>query len=90
MSAMTPEEVRSRMVEIDDESRELAADEFARRFALATEADELRALLTQMNAPAIAKARKGWAGRAGRKGAHEVNEEAVQSLVKAPGQSSGR
>ncbi len=70
-----PEELRRRLVQIDDEIRALASDAFAEKHELNTEADELRSELAAQLGPAMDAASADWAERAGHKGTHSVNED---------------
>ncbi len=71
----TPEQLRQRLVEIDDEVRGLPADAFASKHELLTEADQLRALLGEALEDDLQAIGEEWAERAGRKGTHTVNED---------------
>ena len=71
----TPEQLRRRLVEIDDEIRGLPADAFARKHQLSTEADRHRGLLAKLLKTELKDVGDKWAERAGHKGTHSVNEE---------------
>lgn len=81
MSPATPEDLRRHLAEIDAEVLALPADEFAQKHALLSEADGHRAVLAEHEAPALKAASKQWADRAGRKGAHTQDEEALKAMV---------
>ena len=72
-------EFRRRLVEIGDELRALPSDAFAAKYALHTEADSLRGLLSETVNPDSEAALKRWAGRAGRKGSHVLDYDAEQA-----------
>lgn len=73
MPPETPPEQRQRLLEIDDELAALAADDFARKYELLTEADELRQLLEEHAGPELDAARKDWAERANRTGGQDMD-----------------
>ncbi len=81
MSQPTPDEIRRRLVEIDDEVRALATDEFARRHELLTESDRCRTALLAEVGDEVDAANKRWADRAGHKGEHEVDYEVLKGLT---------
>ncbi len=81
MSPTTPEGLRQRLAEIDAEVQALASDDFAKKYALMSEADGYRASLEDHDAPALEAAAKQWAERAGRKGAHTQDAEALKAMV---------
>lgn len=83
MNETTADELRTRLVEIDDEIRGLAADDFSRRHELLTESDVCRASLITAIGPDVDEAAKEWAERAARKGSHEVDYEIAKALAKA-------
>lgn len=74
MSDPSPEELRERLVEIDDELRALPSDAFERKHELNSESDDLRRQLADQLGDEMDEASAGWAERAGRKGTHSVNE----------------
>ena len=71
---MGAEEIRERLVRIDDERRALPSDAFAERHALNTEQDGLRTQLRALLADELDAASDGWAERAGHKGQHSVHD----------------
>lgn len=77
----TADELRKRLVELDDEISDLPADEFALRHELLTEADVCRRALLAEVGPEVDAANKEWADRAGRKGEHEVDYEVLKGLT---------
>ncbi len=89
MSQPSPDEIRKRLVEIDDEVRALDADEFARRHELLTESDRCRAALLAEVGDEIDAANKEWADRAGHKGEHEVDYEALKGQTISATPDSG-
>ena len=74
------DELRRRIVKIDDECRSVDGDDFSRRYALLTEADNCRAELAGLVADELA-ASADWAVRAGRKGTHEIDPEIAKARV---------
>jgi hypothetical protein len=72
---------RRRLVAIDDELRVTPRDDFARRHALQAAGDTLRAVLRNGRADQIAAARAQWNDRAGRKGEHEIDTEALEGFA---------
>ena len=76
----------ARLVEIDDEMRELADDAFADKHALNLESDELRERLGELVGDDAQAAVDEWAGRAGRKGGHEQNVERLIAKVASSGE----
>lgn len=82
----TPEELRRRLVEIGDELRSLPPDAFADKHALSTEADEHRAELARLLEDDLKATGDKWAERAGRKGAHSVDddEKIAQAGIPSP------
>lgn len=73
MAPTTPTELRERLLEIDDELTALSPDEFARKYELLTEADDLRSLLEEHAGPELEAARKRWADRANRAGGQDMD-----------------
>ncbi|MGI9623055.1 MAG: hypothetical protein ACR2PK_09490 [Acidimicrobiales bacterium] len=86
MSDLSPEMIRERLVELDDELRALPSDAFARKHELNTESDELRRQLAEQLGDDIDDANAGWAERAGHKGTHSVNEgeQIAQAGIASP------
>lgn len=82
--------VRRTLVQLDDEQRALAADDLASRHAILQTIDDLRAMLRAGYADGITAVRTAWDDRAGRKGAHEVDYEAVAGMVRSMMPSQGR
>ena len=76
------DELRERLVAIDDELRALPDDDFAGRAELRAEAGELRTLLRAGSAEEIDAARQRWSQRAGHKGSHQVDYETQQEVLK--------
>ncbi len=85
----TPDELRRRLIEIDDEKRGLASDAFALKHKLNIEADGLRLELASQLGSEIDAANTGWAERAGRKGSHSVNEEQLIAQARIVSPSEG-
>lgn len=86
MTDQLPGQLRARLVTIDDELRCLAADAFAAKYALQSEADTHRQLLRLLLESDLDDASRDWADRAGRKGTHSVNEDeqrAAAAIVSA-------
>lgn len=74
MSTDSPDDIRRRLGEISDELRGLADDDFAGKYTLNKEADELRSQLEEFDDDTCdTKAR--WADRSARKGSHSVDYE---------------
>ncbi len=80
---MTADELRRRLVEIDDELRELPGDDFERRHRLLSESDECRAALDAALGPVAREATREWAERAGHKGSHEVDYDVMKARIRA-------
>lgn len=78
----SPDEIRKRLVEIDDELRTLPADEFALKHSLNVEADALRDQLTELTRSGDAAVLGEWADRAGRKGSHSSDNEVDQGAAR--------
>jgi hypothetical protein len=81
MSEPTANDLRKRLVDIDDEIRGLSDDAFARRHELLTESDACRNALFAEVGLDIDKANKEWADRAGHKGEHEVDYDVLKGLI---------
>lgn len=81
MSEPTANELRKRLVEIDDEIRDLPDDGFKRRHELLTESDSCRNALFAEVGTDIDEANKEWADRAGHKGEHEVDYDVLKGLI---------
>lgn len=85
--------VRAQVVELDGRQRSLPADDLASRHAILQAIDDLRSILRDGHADRIHAVRAEWEARAGRKGEHEFDEEAVAAMVRSmvPGEggSSG-
>ena len=81
MNQPTADELRQRLVEIDDEIRGLSDDDFAHRHELLTESDSCRSALLAKVGPEIDEANKDWADRAGHKGEHEIDYEVLKGLT---------
>ena len=60
----------------------LPSNEFATRFALEKQLDELRARLHELTAGELEAASDEWAERAGRKGEHEQNVAALEAMAR--------
>ena len=82
-------ELRRRLGDIARLEAELAADDFARRHQLSTEADAIRAELQHLAAPGLADAADEWAERAGRKGSHAHDPEVAKGAIASPGHGPG-
>ena len=82
--------IRSRIVELDDRQRALPPTDIAARHALLEATDGLRAILRDGHADQIHAVREGWEARAGRKGEHEVDCEALAGMVRSMMPSQGR
>jgi hypothetical protein len=80
---------QQRLVDIGQELRDLAPDAFAERLALSDEADTLRKLVMQTSPEALAEAKAKWAGRAGLKGAHEIDPEIAKAVAVSKGMGAG-
>lgn len=80
----TPEELRRRLVEIDDQVRGLQPDAFARKHELLVEGDELRAMLREALKDELESIGHLWAERAGHKGSHYVDYEAKRAGIPSP------
>jgi hypothetical protein len=81
-----PNVIRSRLVALDDQLRQLPSDAFSQKFELQTEGDELRNQLRLLLESELDEASDAWAECTGRKGTHSVNEEerlAHASITKA-------
>ena len=78
---MTADEIRRRLVEIDDELRALPDDAFAAKHPLRTEQDACRAELRVLVGHELGDMNDHWADRAGRKGTHSVNEDEQQQAA---------
>ena len=74
--------LRQRLVAIDAEIRSLPCDDFEGCSTLRAEAGALRRLLRAGAAEETDAARKRWSERAGHKGAHEVDYETQQEVLK--------
>ncbi len=87
-NALTPDELRRRLVEIDDELRSLPADAFAEKHKLNVEGDLVRSQLPNTTDDPTASA---WAERAGRKGSHTVDDEveAAKAAIVSSGGGDG-
>jgi pyocin large subunit-like protein len=87
----SPTWIRTRLVEIDDELRSLAADAFAAKHPLNVEADALRRALSDGADGESASILTTWADRAARKGAHSVDDgvEAAKAAIVSPGEGGG-
>lgn len=81
---------RQRIVEIDDELRATPPEDFARRHALQSAADGFRQIMRSGHRDALSHARLVWEARAGRKGTHEVDTEAIKGMVRSMMPSAGR
>ena len=88
MSEPDPNAIRSRLVSIDDQLRQLPSDAWVQKFVLQTEGDELRKQLRLLLEAELDEASDAWAERAGRKGTHSVNEEELlaQAAIVSPGE----
>jgi len=75
MTERNPEDLRRRLVEIDDELRELPSDAFARKHELNTEGDNNRKLLADALAPELRAIGDDWADRSARKASHTANAD---------------
>ncbi len=82
--------VRQQIVELDDRQRSLPASDIAARHALLEATDGLRAILRAGHADQIHAVREGWEARAGRKGEHELDYEAIAGMVRSMMPSQGR
>ncbi len=80
---------QQRLVDIDQELRDLPADAFTERIALTDEADAFRKVMLQPDPEALAAAKAKWAGRAGRKGAHEIDPEIAKAVAVSKGMGAG-
>ncbi len=89
MNQQNAENLRKRLVEIDDELRDVASDDFGRRHELLTESDEVRAALEEEVGADLVEAAADWAERAGRKGSHEVDYEARKGMIVSPNEGGG-
>ncbi len=78
---MSPDDIRRRLVELNDELRALADDAFAAKHPLRTEQDQLRSELRAQLGDELGTASDDWAERAGRKGAHSVDEGEQQEAA---------
>ena len=67
--------LRQRLAEIEAELRSLPSGAFARKYELGTESDAVRAELAYLVADDLDDASRGWAERAGRKGAHTERDD---------------
>ena len=91
MSEPTPEGIRARLVEIDDELRDVPDNSFARKHELNKEGDAKRDELRAILQPELDAASGEWAERAGRKGTHSVaeDEKIAQAGLISPGEGGG-
>lgn len=81
MSEPTPQELRTRLAEIDDEISELFPDDLAVKHQLLTEADQCREALLAKVGPEVDAANKQWADRASHKNEHEIDAEVQKALT---------
>jgi len=81
---------RQQLVAIDDELRAVDRDNFARRHALQVAGDTFRTVLRRGHADALAAARAEWNARAGHKGEHEVDIEALDGFASTIGMFGDR
>jgi hypothetical protein len=82
--------VRQRLVELDDRQRGLPATDIAGRHALLEATDGLRTMLRNGFAAELHVVREQWEQRAGRKGDHELDYEAIAGMVRSMMPSQGR
>ena len=75
--------IRSRIVELDDRQRALPPTDIAARHALLEATDGLRTMLRSGLADELHAVREAWEARAGRKGDHEVDYEAIAGMVRS-------
>jgi hypothetical protein len=81
---------RQQLVAIDDQLRAVARDDFARRHALQAAADTFRTILRNGHADELAAARAEWHARAGHKGEHQVDIEALEGFASTIGMFGDR
>lgn len=81
---------RVQLVWLDEAQRALPADDLAGRHAILQAIDDLRRMLRDGYADSIAAVRAQWTDRAGRKGGHEVDYEAIAGMVRSMMPSQGR
>ena len=88
---MAAEEIRRRLVEIDDEVRSLPATDFPAIHRLRSEADGLRRQLSELAGDGDDATLRAWSDRAGRKGSHETDDELEQAkaAIVSPMESGG-
>ncbi|MCP3939698.1 MAG: hypothetical protein GY708_30510 [Actinomycetia bacterium] len=89
MNQQNAENLRKRLVEIGDELRDVASNDFARRHELLTESDVVRAALDEEVGEDLGEAAAEWAERAGHKGSHEVDYEARKGAIVSPIEPGG-
>lgn len=80
---------RHRLADIEQELGDLPRDAFAERIALTDEADVLHKALLQIDPEVVAEAKAKWAGRAGRKGLHEIDPEIAKGIAISKGYGDG-
>ncbi|MGH1490336.1 MAG: hypothetical protein ACRBK7_13260 [Acidimicrobiales bacterium] len=78
----SPNEIRKRLVEIDDELRTSPANEFATRHLLNMEADSLRRRLKDLTRDSDRALLAEWSSQAGHKGAHTSDHEVAQGSAR--------
>jgi hypothetical protein len=74
--------VRRTLIQLDDEQRGLPPDDLVGRHAIMQTIDNLRTMLRHGYTDAIHQVREQWGDRAGRKGGHEVDHEAIAGMVR--------
>lgn len=86
-----PNAARRREISLIQEAVDrLPSDDFAARFALQSRADRIRAALHEDLADELDAANDDWAERAGRKGEHAQNVDALEAMARSMiGESGG-
>ncbi len=79
-----PNELRRRLVEIDDEIRALPTDAFAARYELDKERDLLRTQLAELVESELGPVAEQWAERSGRKGSHTTDYDVERAKAAIP------
>ena len=80
--SMNEEELLAEIASLRAQADALSSDEFATRYALETKIASLRAQLHEATADQLEAAGDEWAERAGRKGEHAQNVEALEAMAR--------